>query len=420
MKYRLIAIFLLINIIVPVNLHACTVIYAFKDGIIFGGNNEDWEDPITKMWIYPDKTGKHGWIKFGFGGGYPQGGMNDQGLFWDATAGPYLEMPLSEANKTLYPGSLMQKVTEECSNIAEACDIFKDYYCEDQYKAQYLVGDSFGHSMIVEGDNIIKNDFGHQVLTNFYQSHPELGGYPCWRYETAKEQLDTCQVINPFTIGTILAHTYQEGKYPTQYSNIYDLKNGIVYLFYFHNFHEFIQINLLKEIERGFKEYSIPGLFSKMSMLSPQNDESVTSTSLKFKWMGLPKSSYEIQYSQSPSFDDYNSITISPTKSLSHAQISHFAQRLLIPVILMFFTLNIFRVRKNIIPVASALFLAAALFACTKKDTLPIDYESPIEFSEAIEGLSPGFRYYWRIIASNSNSEHFVSETTVRSFTTVY
>ena len=136
---------------------ACTIFFIKSDKYIFGGNNEDWEDPYSKIWFYPSTDDAHGWIKFGWGS-FPQGGLNDQGLFWDASSGPYLAMPLSEANKEKYPSALMQKVIEECANIEEAMAIFELYYCEDQYKAQYLLGDSTANSIIVEGDNILSLD----------------------------------------------------------------------------------------------------------------------------------------------------------------------------------------------------------------------------------------------------------------------
>ncbi|RLD60294.1 MAG: hypothetical protein DRI95_15805, partial [Bacteroidetes bacterium] len=189
MKTKVILLVLISIIISGINLYSCTIFYVVKDNKIYAGNNEDWKDPLTKMWFFPAENSKHGWIKFGFGSGFPQGGMNDQGLFWDATAGPFLEMPISEANKELYPNALMQKVMEECSNIEEAMRVFAKYYCEDQYKAQYLIGDSLGNSVIVEGDNIISIQGNYQILTNFYQSQPELGGYPCWRYEIASDML---------------------------------------------------------------------------------------------------------------------------------------------------------------------------------------------------------------------------------------
>ncbi len=165
-------------------LFPCTVFYATDGNIILFGNNEDWSDPNSRIWFIPSEEGKHGWIKFGWAGGFPQGGMNEDGLCWDATGCSYLGMPYSEANKEKYSDPLMMKVIEECATVEEASAIFTTYYCEDQYKAQYLLGDTTGASMIVEGDSIIVKSSNHQILTNFYHSHPELGGYPCWKIVT--------------------------------------------------------------------------------------------------------------------------------------------------------------------------------------------------------------------------------------------
>ncbi|MEJ2544866.1 MAG: hypothetical protein P8Y99_12440, partial [Calditrichaceae bacterium] len=241
----------------PISSH-CTVFYA-SDGItILGGNNEDWSDPDTKFWIIPSTDGKYGWIKFGFASGFPQGGMNEHGLFWDATGCTYLEMPYSEAHKKKYSGPLMKKVMEECATVQEACTIFDNFYCDDQYKAQYLIGDATGVSVIVEGDSIILKNGPFQVATNFYQSHPELGGYPCWRYDTAISMLENSDNISPNLFGSILSATHQEGSYPTQYSNIYDLIGNIIYLFHFHNFEEFIKINLIDELKEGNRSFELP------------------------------------------------------------------------------------------------------------------------------------------------------------------
>ena len=94
-------------------IYSCTIFYVVQGNKIFAGNNEDWKDPHSIMWFYPVENNKHGWIKFGWGSGFPQGGMNDQGLFWDGSSCAYLAMPYSEANKEKYPGPLMEKVIEE-------------------------------------------------------------------------------------------------------------------------------------------------------------------------------------------------------------------------------------------------------------------------------------------------------------------
>ena len=214
--------------------------YATDGNTILGGNNEDWSDSKTKIWFFPPEEGKHGWVKFGFAGGFPQGGLNDHGLFWDGTGCAYLEMPYSETNKEKYYGPLMEKVIEEYASVPEALIVFENYYCDDQYKTQYLIGDTTGASMIVEGDSIIMKNGDYQVATNFYHSHPELGGYPSSRYETAVSILENSSEISLQLFGSILSSTHQEGSYPTQYSNIYDLKRKVIYLFHFRNFEEFV------------------------------------------------------------------------------------------------------------------------------------------------------------------------------------
>lgn len=91
---------LLFSIFSILNSSGCTVFYVSGDGIVYAGNNEDWKDPYSRMFFYPAEENKHGWIKFGWAGGFPQGGMNDCGVFRDAEAGPYLVMPVSEATKS--------------------------------------------------------------------------------------------------------------------------------------------------------------------------------------------------------------------------------------------------------------------------------------------------------------------------------
>ncbi len=60
----------------------------------------------------------------------------------------------------------MVKVMEEAGTGEEAREIFSAWYCEDEYRAQYLIGDAQGGSMIVEGDSILSREGSFQVLTN--------------------------------------------------------------------------------------------------------------------------------------------------------------------------------------------------------------------------------------------------------------
>lgn len=390
---------------------SCTIFYIEKDGIILAGNNEDWSNPASMMFFYPASNGEHGWVKFGWGSGFPQGGINDGGLFWDGTSGPYLEMPVSEADKTKLQIPIMQKIIEECGNIEEAKNVFNKFYCEDQYKAQYLIGDSNGNSIIVEGDNILDKENDYQVLTNFYQSNPELGGYPCWRYNKACEMLGELSAeLNPYFIGSVLAFTHQEGKYPTQYSNIYDLKNGLIYLFHFHNYNEFVTINLSDELKKGAQTYNIPGLFSKISNMSTSVNKSEGEMSVVFSWSGLPQSSYEILYSASPDFFNYQSVNIKNFNPVSEKNNYAF--------VYLFLLLPFIKIKKKILVnfICVILFFSLCGAACNKEsDEIPDDTRLIIH-TKTITGFETDKTYYWKIKAKTDILNNFYSESVTEHF----
>jgi len=412
MKTKVIIIVLLSVLLTGIHAYSCTIFYVIKDNKVLAGNNEDSENSYSKMWIYPPVNNKHGWIKFGWENGFPQGGMNDQGVFWDASAGPYLAMPLSEADKEIYSGALMQKVIEECANIEEVLDIFSEYYCGDQYKAQYLVGDSSGNSIIVEGDNIINIASNYQILTNFYHSHPDLGGYPCWRYETANEMLSSNYDLTAYFIGSILDASHQEGRYPTQYSNIYDLNNCLIYLFHYHNFEEFIKIDLIKELNKGYRSFDIPDMFSKIKLISPSNGENIKSTSVTLRWKGKPENSYKVIYSTDPEFKETSS------KHLTHSfyqpgNCSGFLYYL--PLLLL--VIPLFKRKRIIYLPLVLLFIILISFQCKKNETATPEIQV-VEMTETIGSLSPDTTYYWKIEAHANNHDDFYSETLTRHFKT--
>ncbi|MHC4458411.1 MAG: hypothetical protein ACYS0I_15250 [Planctomycetota bacterium] len=63
--------------------YACTAFMASESNMVLVGNNEDYNIPHTRMWFIPAKNGQYGKVYFGYENWRPQGGMNDQGLFFD-------------------------------------------------------------------------------------------------------------------------------------------------------------------------------------------------------------------------------------------------------------------------------------------------------------------------------------------------
>jgi penicillin V acylase-like amidase (Ntn superfamily) len=391
----------------------CTVFYATDGTTALGGNNEDWSDSNTKMWFYPAQDGKYGWVKFGFAAGFPQGGMNDQGLFWDATGCAFLEMPVSEATKEKYAGPLMQKVIEECATVKEALVIFQNYYCEDLYRAQYLIGDATGASMIVEGDSIIINSGKYQVAANFYHSHPELGGYPSRRYEIALAMLASSNQISIPLFGSILAATHQEGNYPTQYSNIYDLKNKVIYLFHLHNFEEYVTIDLNQELQKESHSQYLCDLFSDIHLLSPKSGQAVNPATVSFQWEGKHSSSYTLYCSVDSDFTDVKTVTVVPGRSSTPNE--NYIPAFLITAIFIG-GLSITKRRRFLASFKIVLLFLLPL-ACNSDISAPLNDELN-QISRTLENLQADTTYYWKVVSYAERGAHFFSESTVQTFRT--
>lgn len=245
------------------NLLSCTIFNATKSDITLVGNNEDSTDPITFVWFLPAEKSKYGRVYFGLSDKWPQGGMNDQGLFYDGTACPLLEVKKSK-NKPIYNGNLSEKILEECSTVYEALELLGKYNLNYFRNGEMMIVDKFGNSVIVEGDTILYKKGHYQVVTNFYQSKPHLGGYPCPRYDIAELMLKNMEKISVDYFRNVLDAVHTKGY--TQYANVFDLNNGIIYLFRDSNFQECVKLDLQKELKKGKKFYVMSSLFLKCAI----------------------------------------------------------------------------------------------------------------------------------------------------------
>lgn len=263
-KNLFIATLIILLVIKGTEVFSCTIFLASKNGKTLVGNNEDFIDPNTNMWFQPSENGKFGRVYFGFGVGLPQGGLNDQGLFFDYAAlpaSPKYHQPIKE----VYNGSLVEKAMETCATVAQVIELFNSY--DRQYMATYQVifGDKNGNSVIIESDSMIVKNGDYQVCTNFRQSLNKENPYSIERYNIVNNTLKESNDISVDLFRSILNQVHQEPGQkqgsPTMYSNIYDLKNGIIYIYHFHNYADVQIIDLKKELGKGEHSYSIPSLF---------------------------------------------------------------------------------------------------------------------------------------------------------------
>jgi tetratricopeptide (TPR) repeat protein len=244
---------------------ACTMVMASKNGVVFAGNNEDWKNPRTIANFFPASADEFGRVCFGFDDGYAQGGMNDQGLFIDGNAISPIDY-IPSPNKENYNGPMIDYILATCATVNDAIAFFEKYNTAGLRQARFPISDKTGASVVVEWAEgkvqFVKPDTWYQISTNFVITNVKDGKYPCSRYNIADTLFQGTTELSVDLIRAILSATHQENNYPTLYSNIFDLKNGIGYVYNFHNFEEVWVFNLADELKKGEKTIELPKQFS--------------------------------------------------------------------------------------------------------------------------------------------------------------
>lgn len=360
---------------------ACTIFTATKGDTVLVGNNEDFYPPGPKMWVQPASEGKYGWIGFGFTKDYPrwpQGGVNDQGLFYDWASLPIREDVRFPADRPFFQTYSAVKMLEECATVDEAIALYQEYSARALIRAHIIVADKHGASAIIEWGKddlaVIRKTGDYQLVTNFNITDPRLaGGYPCRRYNTADRMLSQGDV-SVAHFASILRAVHQRGRFHTQYSNVYDLSKGVIYVYHEHYFYEHIKIDVEEELKKGSHCYELPSLFAKLALLEPVNDEKVASTSVTFRWKGGARD-YRLYCSTERDFANCTPVQVSRAGWKSEQ-------------------------------------LAAS---DGQQTTTTLGHEpKPEEMSSTVESLSPGTTYYWKIVAKGQQG--FDCESTVKTF----
>jgi choloylglycine hydrolase len=258
---------------------ACTAFTTSENDLVLVGANEDWWDPDPYIRFQPATNKNYGYMMIECIFPLPWDpeflrpftGLNDQGLFLDFFVTPELWVSF-DLTKPLLLKDPTSHFMEKCSTVSDVVEFWESYNLFflnflGLKGAQMFIADKNGNSAIIEGDDIIYKENDFQVVTNFLQSHPELGNYPCWRYDTAVDMLENMTVLSDDFFRSILSETYQESYCPTQYSGVYDLNQQIIYLNHYQDYEKTIEIDLQTELSQGEHTYHLPSLFE------PENNQ---------------------------------------------------------------------------------------------------------------------------------------------------
>ncbi len=276
MQRFIMIVIILLTLVPGSSLYACTGFCISKGDTVLVGNNEDHNNPDTQVFYVPAEKGKYGGVYFGFDNDpFPQGGMNEKGLVFDMFATDRNKVKNS-LDKPTFDGNFIDKFMSECATVDEVLEIFDKYNLAfmERNRFMFFIADEHGDSAIIEGDTVLRKKGNHQVVSNFlvsdfYQSETKKEDFNCGRdincgrYLIATAMLEDADDISVDLAKRVLAATHNEGAYPTLYSNVYDLKRRIVYLYHFHNFQNEVVIDLKAELAKGARTIDLPDLFPK-------------------------------------------------------------------------------------------------------------------------------------------------------------
>jgi hypothetical protein len=267
------------------SVHACTNFKIKDDQTFFFGNSEDHAFrqisdtfitfvPRGQTWYDGSKL-KYGAVVVGYANGsgnsWVQGGMNEKGLAFDSTSVPHTEPNLHDER----PPSLVPEIfsCETISEVVEYKETHGVYQQEGSVQSFYL--DKSGESVVFhigeDGEfSFIRNDESYQLATNFYVDDPsrgDPGSDAIRRYDAAERVLDDIVGdggLSVESIALVLDAVHFEGSaVNTLYSNIFDVTNGDIYIYFFHQFEEVVKLNLEEELAKGRHAYRISDLFSQ-------------------------------------------------------------------------------------------------------------------------------------------------------------
>jgi hypothetical protein len=263
----------------------CSIFTVKDETSVYFGNNEDegGDRERTDMWFVPSDDGQsYGCVYVGFaenepGGddvdGIEIGGMNTEGLCFDGNG----IIPGEHVNYREDLGSHYYYLTSrgiilrECATVEEVIIWYQTHNMGGDWWGQTHWADKTGDAVVVspaiDGSiafTRISGDF--LISTNFNVDHPGGTYYPCPRFDfltTRLTEITTTDNVSLDNCANLLeaVHVPQTYSYAgTVYSNVYDLKKQVIYLYVHGNYDEVVTLNLSAELAKGYHGYVIENL----------------------------------------------------------------------------------------------------------------------------------------------------------------
>lgn len=233
-------------------------------GKTFVGNNEDYWNSNTRIWFEKGKAGEYGSMYVGYDNMYPQGGMNEAGLVFDGfSTDPYI--PRRKSNKPIFQADMGKTIMQTCKDVDEVSNFLNNYDLSSLSRGMLLYVDKSGNYLIVESDTIIKGSDDNYLLSNFCPSRtPDLDAVKIPFYQKGRKMLEAktdTSLTYLQSLSDTLHQRWPDNAAGTLYTTIYDLNEGTVNLYFYHDYNFSVKFKLIDELNKGDTILVVPSMF---------------------------------------------------------------------------------------------------------------------------------------------------------------
>ena len=198
----------------------------------------------------------------------PQSGMNEVGLTFSRLVGyyPKQENPFTYRKIITDEVDYLTDILHKCATITEVKQYIEQYDHSIFIDDVYLYIDSTGQYLIVEPYNLIEGNDPYYVLSNFCPSITDKEqARKLERYRNGEDFLKTHELKTSLSFCRALSDTMHVSRSRngdgTLLTSVWDTKDGLVNLYFYHDYEKTVQFNLAEELAKGDRIIDIPGLF---------------------------------------------------------------------------------------------------------------------------------------------------------------
>jgi uncharacterized protein (DUF486 family) len=253
---------------------ACSMYKVTANGRTMVGNNEDSWGQDARIWFEPGDEHNAGVVCVGYARKkYPDGAINEHGLVFDAIALPHrTDMPERDPKKKDFGYPTLLTVMRQCRTVDEVATFLEPFNLHVLngsplfYGCMLLFVDPSGAYLVVEASKMTRGTEDRLALANFSVAHtPDPNTVRIERYRKGVEFMNNKMPETSLSYCEALSDTMSVCRAKvgdgTLFTTIYDLQEGLIHLYFFHDFTQRVTFHIKEELARGARSVSVESLF---------------------------------------------------------------------------------------------------------------------------------------------------------------